>query len=63
MEGGGSKETEDHFKGVIKMLEHDTETEWKGGAGKSEGSVGKVPFCCIWFRALERMSSKIMEWL
>lgn len=44
MGGERSKETENHFKGVIKRLEHTTETERKGCEGMS---VGKTYFCYV----------------
>lgn len=45
MGGERSKEIEDHFTGVIKRLEHATETERKGCEGISEESVRERYFC------------------
>lgn len=58
MEGERSKDTEDHFKGVIKRLGHTIETERKGCEGMS---VGKP--ISVMFGLGNGMSSEIMEWL
>lgn len=47
MERERSREIKDHYQGVIIMLEHGTETGWKGSEGLSEESVGKMYFCCL----------------
>lgn len=47
MGGKWNKEIEDHFKGMVKRLEHATETERKGCEGVNEESVGKMYSCYV----------------